>query len=111
MMEHGDPEPLVSVVIPTYNRPDYLREALSSVVAQRYRNLEIIVQDNASPADIAAVVESFHDPRIRFIRNAENIGQFANFVTVFRRATGKYVACISDDDIWEEDYISTMVPP
>jgi glycosyltransferase involved in cell wall biosynthesis len=110
MMEHGDPEPLVSVVIPTYNRPDYLREALSSVVAQRYRNLEIIVQDNASPADIEAVVEGFHDPRIRFVRNAENIGQFANFATVFRRATGKYVACLSDDDIWEEDYLSTLVP-
>jgi len=112
MIEQGEPEqqPLVSVVIPTYDRPDYLREALSSVVAQRYRNLEIIVQDNASPTDIEAVVAGFGDPRIRFVRNPENIGQFANFVTVFRRATGKYVACLSDDDIWEEEYLSTLVP-
>jgi glycosyltransferase involved in cell wall biosynthesis len=42
-------EPLVSVIIPTYNRPEYLKQAITSAVAQIYQNIEIIVSDNCSP--------------------------------------------------------------
>jgi glycosyltransferase involved in cell wall biosynthesis len=101
--------PLVSVVIPTYNRPDYLRLAIASAVAQSYPNLEIIVHDNASPVDPTGIVETFRDPRITLFRNPRNIGLSANLAEACRKATGKYVAMLGDDDLWHPEFIATLV--
>lgn len=103
--------PLVSVVIPTYNRPHYLRLALASAVAQSYRNLEIIVHDNSSPQDIISVVAEFKDPRIRFFRNETNIGLTRNILAGIRKATGSFVALLGDDDLWSPEFVSKLVPP
>jgi glycosyltransferase involved in cell wall biosynthesis len=103
--------PLVSVVIPTYDRPDYLRLALRSAVAQSYPNLEIIVHDNASPTDPAPVIAEFADPRITLYRNERNIGIMANCAAGCRRATGTYIAILGDDDLWHPDFVATLVPP
>jgi glycosyltransferase involved in cell wall biosynthesis len=103
-------EPLVSVIIPTYNRPLYLKEAIESVVRQTYQNIEIIVSDNCSPKNPQAIVESFQDCRIRFWRNATNIGSFANAMNSFKKTRGKYVANLCDDDLWEEDFLEKLVP-
>lgn len=108
---HETPAPLVSVILPTYGRPDYLRLALASAVGQSYRHLEIIVQDNASPVDPRPVVESFGDPRIVYFRNRENIGITGNVVTACAKAHGRYVAILGDDDLWQPDFIATLVPP
>jgi glycosyltransferase involved in cell wall biosynthesis len=107
----GDRESLVSVVIPTYNRAAYLRFALQSVVAQSYRNLEIIICDNASPADPTAIVAEFGDPRIRLHRNATNLGPTPNTLMGVAMATGEYVAILGDDDIWQPDFIATLLAP
>jgi glycosyltransferase involved in cell wall biosynthesis len=107
----GDREPLVSVVIPTYNRTAYLRIALRSAVAQTYRNLEIIICDNASPEDPAAIVAEFNDPRIRLHRNATNLGPTRNTLLGVAMATGEYVAILGDDDIWQPDFIATLLAP
>lgn len=95
---------LVSVIIPTYNRPSYLREAIASVVKQTYRNIEIIVSDDCSPESPQELVESFQDPRIRFQRNPTNLGMFLNTANAFRKARGEYVASLNDDDMWNEDF-------
>jgi glycosyltransferase involved in cell wall biosynthesis len=105
------PEPLVSVIIPTYNRPDYLRQAIASAVQQTYQNLEIIVSDNCSLANPLAIVESFQDPRIRFWRHPQNVGMIANQLTAFKMARGKYVASLHDDDLWNQDFLAKLVPP
>lgn len=104
-------EPLVSITIPTYNRPDYLKHALASAVGQTYRNTEIIVSDNASHVSAQAVVDSFADPRIRFHRYPQAVSMFGNHIGGFRMAAGKYVASLHDDDIWESDFLEKMVPP
>ncbi len=103
-------EPLVSVLVPTYDRPRYLRETLASVVAQSWRNIEVIVHDNASPADPAPIVTAFADPRIALYRNAENIGVTRNIVAGLARCRGKYVAIVGDDDLWQPDFLATLVP-
>lgn len=105
------PEPLVSVVIPTYDRPDYLRIALAGVVAQTHRNLEIIVCDNASPRDPTPVVASFADPRIRLYRNARNLGPTPNTLLAVGMAAGDYVAILGDDDLWQPDFLATLLAP
>lgn len=102
--------PLVSVIIPTYNRPFYLQEALKSAARQTYQNLEIIVSDNCSSENPEAIVESFQDSRIQFWRNKTNIGMCANVMNAFKRAQGKYVACLNDDDMWNEDFLAKLIP-
>lgn len=105
------PPPLISVVIPTLDRPDYLRAALQSVLAQSYDNLEIIVQDNASAADPADLVEGLDDPRIKYFRNATRLNQTENVISACMKARGRYVAILCDDDVWHPDFLCEMVAP
>lgn len=104
-------EPLVSVIIPTYNRQSYLKLAIESALRQKYRNIEIIVSDDCSPQSPQALIESFQDSRIRFHRNPKNLGICQNVVNGFKLARGKYVASLNDDDMWNEDFLETLVPP
>ena len=101
--------PLVSVLIPSYNRPEFLRQALTSAVEQTYTNTEILIQDNASDFDIETFVADFADPRISFHRNEKNLGMALNWRALSLRAKGKYAAFLNDDDVWEKDYLSLMV--
>ena len=66
--------PSVTVAIPSYNRPAFLREALASVLKQDFQDFEVLVLDDASPCDIAAIVGEFGDPRIRLCRQRANVG-------------------------------------
>ncbi|AFY41934.1 glycosyltransferase family 2 protein [Nostoc sp. PCC 7107] len=102
--------PLVSVIIPTYNRPEYLKQAIASAVNQTYKQIEIIVSDNCSDENPQAIIDSFKDVRIRFIRHPENIGMLANQMNAFKMARGKYVASLHDDDMWNEDFLAKLVP-
>ncbi|ARV57698.1 glycosyl transferase [Nostocales cyanobacterium HT-58-2] len=111
LKENSSQKPLVSVIIPTYNRPDYLKQAINSAIKQTYQNIEIIVSDNCSPESPQALVESFGDSRIRFFRQQENVGMFTNQMNAFKMAQGKYVASLHDDDMWNEDFLEKLVPP
>ena len=85
-------KPLISVGIPTYNRPKELRHALKSVVSQKYKNLEIIVSDNCSPGkETQNVVKEFTDKdlRIKYYRQEENKGAAFNFKFVLEKAMGE----------------------
>lgn len=103
--------PLVSVLIPTFNRPDYLRLALATAVKQTYINLEIIVHDNGSPQDIGKIAAEFNDPRIRYARNDKNIGQTRNILAAIKQASGKYLALLGDDDLWSCDFVASLIAP
>jgi glycosyltransferase involved in cell wall biosynthesis len=113
---HGDAsseQPLVSVVVPTYNRTAYLETALASAVRQTYTNIEILVADDASREDVfGAVIAKFAgDPRIKYQRNPHNLGMGMNTWQALARASGKYVANLHDDDAWEPEFLATLVPP
>ena len=103
-------QPLVSIITPTYNRPEYLKAALTSAVQQTYQNIEIIVSDNCSPENPELIVNSFEDSRICFSRNQSNLGMFPNTMNAFKKARGKYVASLLDDDLWEKDFLAKLVP-
>ena len=103
--------PLVSVIIPTYNRPDYLRAAIASACQQTYPNLEIIVSDDCSQINPQTIVDSFGDPRLRLRRNPTNLGVGLNTTHAATEATGTYVAFLNDDDLWEETFLETLVAP
>lgn len=104
--------PLISVGIPTFNRPEGLRHTLSRITQQTYSNLEIIISDNQSEAEgaVKAVVDSFAatDKRIRFTRQSQNLGSVGNFHFLVNQASGEYFLWAADDDDVELDYIATL---
>lgn len=107
-MENEESKPMVSVLIPTFNRPRYLSEALASVVNQSYGNLQIIVVNDGGE-DVSNVVNSFGDPRIIFINNKQNHGKASSLNEALTRAEGKYIAYLDDDDLYYPSHIETLV--
>lgn len=85
--------------MPTYNRADFLKEALDSVLAQTLRNIEVIVVDNNSTDGTEQLIASYDDTRIVYVRNDDNIGAVGNYNAALRLAKGEYVYLFSDDDI------------
>ncbi|MBC7952354.1 MAG: glycosyltransferase [Rhodospirillaceae bacterium] len=101
--------PLISIVIPTYNQADWLREALDSVMAQDFTDWEAIVINNFSDDHTEEVVRSFADPRVQLV-NFANHGIIAASRNVgIRAAKGEWVAFLDSDDIWHGDKLSTCV--
>ncbi|MHC4913029.1 MAG: glycosyltransferase [Planctomycetota bacterium] len=110
MLKNGETKtgPLVSVLIPTFNRPRYLSEALTSVLQQSYRNLQVIVINDGGQ-DVSDIVNSADDSRLVFINRKENRGKAFSLNEALARADGKYVAYLDDDDLYYPHHIETLV--
>jgi len=80
--------PLVSILIPTYNRETYLGDALNSALNQTYPNIEIIVHDDASTDNTPEVLAWYHDPRLRIIRTNNNHGMIGGWNYIVKQARG-----------------------
>ena len=105
-------EPLVTIGLPTYNRPLGLQKCLESILQQTYSNLEIIISDNCSTDEAVDQVIKQHalkDARIKHFRQNENLGLEENFNFVFARATADYFTWVSDDDYFEVNYIAECI--
>ena len=98
---------MISVVIPLYNKEALVGRTLESVLAQSYRDFEVVVVDDGSRDGSAAVVESFDDPRIRLIRQA-NAGVSAARNRGIAESRGEFIALLDADDIWRENYLQTQ---
>ena len=96
--------PRFTIGIPTYNRCDLLANALQAAVGQTYPDPEILVCDNASTDRTPEVVRSFGD-RVRYHRNATNIGMWPNFAKVVELAEGEYFSWLQDDDLIHRDFV------
>ena len=101
--------PKVSVCIPTYNRPDFLRQAIESVLAQTFSDYELIISDNASEDSTTDLISSFKDRRIIYIRKEKNIGAIDNFNSCLAAAKGEYITIFHDDDIMLPDNLAFKV--
>ncbi len=110
MSGDGSSIPLISIGVPVYNGKRYLREALDSALAQDYPHFEVIVSDNASTDGTEAVAREYaeKDARIRYWRNAENLGALPNFGQAFALSNGKYFTWLACDDVLSSPrYLST----
>jgi glycosyltransferase involved in cell wall biosynthesis len=109
-----NPLPLVTVGMPSYNRPELLKRSLGLIRAQSYQNLDIIVSDNASPDSRVSelvLAEAEVDPRVRYIRQDTNIGPSGNFIFVLRQAKGSFFMWAADDDEWHPTFIEKLLTP
>jgi glycosyltransferase involved in cell wall biosynthesis len=110
-MAYGDRTgcgPLVSVLISTYNRPRYVREAVGSILRQTYPNFEVIlVRDGGKP--VGDIVGEFGDRRLIFIDRDHNRGLPYSFNEALSRAKGRYIAYLGDDDIYYPNHLEVLV--
>jgi glycosyltransferase involved in cell wall biosynthesis len=100
----------VTVGIPTYNRAEWLRESITSVLTQSYRDFRLLISDNASDDATDEVVASFDDSRIEYVRASRNAGFISNFNRIIELAGNEFLTILPDDDIMYPEYLSATVP-
>lgn len=102
----------VTVGLASYNRPQLLKRAISSIKAQSYKNLEILISDNGSenPA-IEGMIKKFasEDSRVKYTLHKVNQGAFFNFRFLINQANGKYFIWLADDDYWCNSYVEELL--
>jgi glycosyltransferase involved in cell wall biosynthesis len=102
--------PETTVILATYNGEQYIAEFLGSLVAQSYRNFDVVVSDDCSTDNTISVVESFHDKlKILISKNPTNLGPSLNFSRAMEMATGDFIAFADQDDVWQPDKLLLMI--
>lgn len=102
-------QPAVSVIIPTYNRANYIKKSIQSAISQTIKDIEIIIINNYSTDNTLEVISSFNDQRIKII-NFKNDGVIARARNQgMVQSTGKYIAFLDDDDIWCPDKLELQI--
>ncbi len=103
--------PKVSVIIPTYNRADKIDKAIQSVLNQTYQNFEIIIIDDSENNETEKVVQTFKDPRIKYIHNKKrgNMPKARNQGVRESSPDSKYIAFLDDDDILLPQFLEKTV--
>ncbi len=109
MIGADDPVPLVSVCIRTQNRPEELRGAIASALAQEGVELEVIVSDDGGRSE--AAVRQFADPRLRYAPLTDCRGPAAALRNGFDTARGSLLALLDDDDRWDPGFLAAAVAP
>lgn len=97
--------PLVSVILPTYNREKYIAKAIESVWRQGYKNLELIIVNDASTDATGELIGGLakYNSKIIILHNEINLGIVASLNKGIKVARGKYIARLDDDDVWCDD--------
>ena len=102
--------PTVSVIVPTYNYKEVLQYALQSILAQTFRDFEVLVIGDGCTDGTGDLVQSFEDERIRWHNLPLNHGhKSAPINKGFALASGKYVTFLGQDDLWFPDHLETVV--
>lgn len=100
--------PRISVLIPVYNAAPFIAATIQAVLAQTFEDFELILLDDASTDNSAEIVAQFHDKRIIFARNEQNLGIAATRNKLAAMARGEYVAVLDHDDICRPERLKTQ---
>ena len=99
---------MIDIVISTYNRADYLRMAIASVLHQTNSKYHLYILDNCSTDNTSEIVESFKNPEVTYIKNDKNLGMVGNWNKALTVGESEYVHIFHDDDILEPDFIDNV---
>jgi glycosyltransferase involved in cell wall biosynthesis len=99
----------VTVGIPTYNRPEWLRQSIESVLGQTMGDFRLVISDNASAPSTRDVVESFADERIEYVRSRVNTGMTNNMNRLLELAETEFVIVVPDDDLLYPDFLASAL--
>lgn len=100
--------PKISICIPTYKRLDFFKIAIGSCLNQSLQDFEIIVGDNSDDDETGDYLAKLNNPKIRYHKNASNLGFTGNFDAVISKARGKYIKILMDDDLMEPSALEDM---
>lgn len=100
-------KPFFSIVIPAYNREDYLNRCLDSILAQKYRNWEAVVVDDGSTDNTRNIVQDYNDDRIRYFYKDNGGASSARNVAI-DKSNGKYIAFLDSDDEYKPDHLQSI---
>jgi len=101
---------LVSIVMPSYGTAKYIAESINAVLAQTYRNWELIIVDDCSLDDTDTVVQPFlSDERIRYLKNEKNSGAAVSRNRALREARGRWIAFLDSDDLWLPEKLEKQI--
>lgn len=95
-----DRNPLISIIMPTFNRVNFLKKAIKSIQKQTYDNFELIVVDDASTDNTENLISSLRDNRLIYVKNPKNMGGAASRNVGIHLAKGEYIGFLDDDDEW-----------
>ncbi len=103
--------PLVSIGMPVYNGDKSIRHALDSLITQNFTDFELIISDNASTDETQNICLQYQhkDIRVKYSRNEHNLGAMPNFAKVLDLSRGQYFMWAACDDLWESNFISTLL--
>ena len=104
-------ESLISVALCTYNGEKFLREQIDSILAQTYKNLEIVIVDDCSTDKTTNIINAYaeKDKRIKLFQNASNLGFNKNFERALGLTSGEYIAISDQDDIWLPQKLQSLL--
>lgn len=107
----GDKRPRVSISLPVFNGERYLAGAIDAILMQTYADFELIILDNASTDRTPEICQAYaaKDPRIRYYRNAKNLGAAPNFDRAFELSSGEYFKWAACDDLIAPDFLAKCV--
>ena len=102
----------VSILIPVYNRERYVSEAIQSSLCQGYKNIEVVIVDNASTDSSWNIIQGFAevDSRIKAFRNLANVGPVRNWLRCIEEASGEFGKILWSDDLIAPDFIERTLP-
>ena len=110
-MSASSPTPLISIITPTYNRPDFLARALLTLTDQTCRDFEVVVVNDAG-VGVEPVLERFAGKLdITYVRHGRNRDRAAARNTGLGIARGRFIAYLDDDDLYRADHLETLVAP
>lgn len=101
--------PRVSICIPTYNRADMIKNAIDSALSQTFQDLEVIILDDASTDNTTEIVSFYDDPRLIYIKNITNLGQFGNFNRCIEVSRGEFLHILHSDDYIDSHFTENCV--
>jgi glycosyltransferase involved in cell wall biosynthesis len=100
---------LLTVCMPVYNGSAYIAQSIDSVLAQSYKDFQLIICDNGSTDDTPRIVKKYDDPRIRYVQNEKNLGLVGNHQRCVELAETRYVNIWHDDDIMRPDNLERKI--
>ena len=100
---------LVSIITPSYNTARFIGETIESVLNQTYTNWEMLIIDDCSKDNTEEVVNSYHDDRIKFIKNEKNMGAALSRNKALRMAKGRWIAFLDSDDLWLPEKLEKQI--
>lgn len=101
--------PLVSILIPVYNTAPFLTQAITTILAQDYHHMEIILINDGSTDASESIIQSFSDPRIRYVKNDQNMGLVYTLNRGIELSAGTYIARMDGDDLCMPGRIAAQV--